>query len=87
MATASLHQPAPTPIVWSCCLCVASGVTVKPANTTSGLCPLCLELTYLTYRLGIWRRLAPGDEGAGLSRLASGGSVSTPLAARSEVRA
>jgi len=74
------------PIVWSCCLCVASGVTEKPANTTSGLCQLCLELTYLTYRLGVWRRLDKADDG-GSSRPVGSGDTSVPLPCLVEVRA
>lgn len=60
MIADTIPQPA-APLIWSCCSCVSAGVTAKPANTTSGLCSLCLELTYLTWRLGIWKRPAPAS--------------------------
>ena len=75
-----------------CCMCqvLLSGLADAP-ETSHGIGPCC----WAAFRssLGLApspfpaAHLAPGDEGAGLSRLASGGSVSTPLAARSEVRA
>jgi len=82
MPRTSLHQPAL--LAFRCAHCVAEGVQTNPETpTSSGICGPHRDAE----RLDRLRRLAPGDEGAGLSRLASGGSVSTPLAARSEVRA
>jgi hypothetical protein len=83
MASAILIPTRPA-LAFRCAHCVAEGVQTNPETpTSSGICGPHADAV----RLERLRQLAPGDEGAGLSRLASGGSVSTPLAARSEVRA